>query len=288
MAAKKRQNPCAMLARSCLVLMIMAIPALPILLTSQLVLAEQSKEDLARAAQNPVANMISVPFQNNTNFNIGPDDATQNILNIQPVWPISLNDQWNLITRTIFPLMWQPVTEATPGGGYSTDTTFGLGDTTFTAFLSPHKPGKMIWGIGPVFLFPTATDDVLGADKWGAGPSLVVLTMPGHWVIGSLFSNVWSFAGSGDQDVNLFTWQYFINYNLADGWYLTSAPIITANWEADSDDTWTVPFGGGIGKIFKVGKQPINAQASAYYNVEKPTNGPDWQLRIQLQFMFPK
>jgi len=127
-----------------------------------------------------------------------------------------------------------------------------------------------------VFLFPTATDDALGADKWGAGASVVLLAMPGKWVIGSLISNVWSFAGSGDQDVNLFTWQYFINYNMPNGWYLTSAPIITANWEADSDNTWTVPFGGGIGKIIKIGSQPINAQMSGYYNAVTPDFGPDW------------
>jgi len=249
--------------------------------------AEQSTAELAKAAQNPVANMISLPFQNNTNFGIGPDDDIQNILNIQPVWPVSLNEKWNLITRTIFPLMWQPDRGSGPWGQDS-EVTFGLGDTTFTAFLSPNKPGKVIWGIGPVLLIPTATDDVLGTDKWGAGPSLVVLAMPGNWVIGSLFSNVWSFAGSGDQDVNLFTWQYFINYNLENGWYLISAPIISANWEAPSGEEWTVPFGGGVGKIFKIGKQPLNASAQAYYNVEKPTNGPDWQLRVQLQFLFPK
>ena len=115
-----------------------------------------------------------------------------------------------------------------------------------------------------------------------------MLAMPGHWVVGSLFSNVWSFAGSGDQDVNLFTWQYFINYNLPNHWYLTTAPIITANWESDSDNRWTIPFGGGVGKIFHIGKQPINGQVSAYYNVEKPDSGADWQLRIQIQFLFPK
>ncbi len=112
--------------------------------------------------------------------------------------------------------------------------------------------------------------------------------MKGPWVIGSLFSNVWSIGGSSDEDINLFTWQYFINYNMSEGWYLTSAPIITANWEADSDDRWTVPFGAGIGKIFKIGKQPMNAQVSAYYNAEKPEFGADWQLRLQLQFLFPK
>jgi hypothetical protein len=244
---------------------------------------DASNSDLAKQAQNPVANLISLPLQNNTNFSIGPDDETQNILNIQPVWPVSINDDWNLITRTILPVVSQP-NILTGGDGRIN----GLGDTTFTGFFSPKDSGKLIWGAGPVFLIPTATDDALGSDKWGAGASVVLLTMPGKWVVGSLFSNVWSFAGSGDQDVNLFTWQYFINYNLPNKWYLTSAPIITANWEADSDNTWTVPFGGGIGKIFNIGKQPMNGQISAYYNVEKPELGPDWQLRIQLQFLFPK
>ena len=137
-------------------------------------------------------------------------------------------------------------------------------------------------------MFPTAIDGALGSDKWGAGVSVVFLTMPGKWVIGSLFSNVWSFAGSGAGDVNFFTWQYFIDYNLPKGWYLSSAPIITANWEADSGNQWTVPFGGGVGKIFRIGKQPMNAQVQGFYHVEKPEIGADWTLRLQLQFLFPK
>jgi hypothetical protein len=242
----------------------------------------QSNEDLAKAAQNPIANMISLPFQNNINSGIGPDDETQNILNIQPVWPISLNEDWNLITRTILPVVSQP--DILTGEGRIN----GLGDTTFTAFLSPANSDIITWGIGPVFLLPTATDDKLGSDKWGAGVSAVALAMPGNWVVGSLFSNVWSVGGSGKQDINLFTWQYFINYNLPDSWYLTTAPIITANWEADSDNRWTVPVGGGVGKIFNIGKQPVNAQVSAYKNVESPELGADWQFRLQLQFLFPK
>ena len=242
----------------------------------------QNDQDLAKATQNPLASMISLPFQNNTNFDIGPDDDTQNILNIQPVWPFSFSEDWNFITRTIIPVVSQP------GIGPGQSRTNGLGDTTFTGWLSPKNSGKWIWGVGGAALIPTATDDALGSDEWGLGPSVVVLTMPGKWVIGSLFSNVWSVAGSGDTDINQFTWQYFINYNLESGWYLTSAPIITANWEADSDNTWTVPFGGGVGKIFRIGKQPLNAQVSAYYNVETPDFGPDWQLRLQLQLLFPK
>jgi len=201
-------------------------------------------EELAKAAQNPVADLISLPLQNNTNFGIGPDDKTQNILNIQPVLPFTLNDNWNLITRTILPVISQP--GLLPGQ----DRTNGLGDTTFAAFFSPKNSAKLIWGVGPVILIPTATDDALGSDKWGAGASAVFLAMPGKWVVGSLFSNVWSFAGSGSQDVNLFTWQYFVNYNMSNGWYLTSAPIITTNWKADSSNRWTIPFGGGFGKIF--------------------------------------
>ena len=243
---------------------------------------EKSAAELAKATQNPLASMISLPFQNNTNFGIGPDDDTSNILNIQPVWPFSLNEDWNFITRTIIPLVSQP------GVGPGQSRTNGLGDITFTAWVSPKESGKWIWGAGGAVVMPTATDDALGTDRWSAGPSVVVLTMPGKWVIGSLFSNVWSFAGSGDTDVNFFTWQYFVNYNMDNGWYLTSAPIITANWEANSDNIWTVPFGGGVGKIFKIGKQPVNGQISAYDNVVTPDNGADWQLRLQLQFLFPK
>ena len=243
---------------------------------------ENGDDNLAKATQNPLASMISLPFQNNTNFGIGPDDDTQNILNIQPVWPFSLNEDWNFITRTIIPVISQP------GVAPGESRTNGLGDVTLTGWVSPKNSGKWIWGVGGALVLPTATDDALGNDKWSLGPSVVVLTMPGKWVIGSLISNVWSVGGSGDQDVNFFTWQYFINYNMDNGWYLTSAPVITANWEADSNNTWTVPFGGGVGRIFRIGKQPLNAQVSAYYNVEKPASGADWELRLQLQMMFPK
>ena len=201
----------------------------------------------------------------------------------------------NLITRTIVPVISQPDFYTIDEGSLT-----GMGDITFSTFFSPKDSGKLTWGSAPCFSFPPprmglwvakppSGGESLGADKWGLGASVIGLVMPGQWVIGSLFSNVWSVAGSGDQDINLFTLQYFINYNLPKGWYLTSAPIITANWEAeDSDNTWTIPFGGGIGKIFNIGKQPVNAQIQGFYNVEKPEFGPDWQLRLQIQFLFPK
>jgi len=244
---------------------------------------ENPEEELARAAQNPVADMISLPFQNNTNFGFGPDDDTQNVLNIQPVIPFHLSQNWNLITRTIAPVIYLP--EVVPGTGDE----FGLGDINLTAFFSPKKPFKgIIWGAGPIFVFPTATDEKLGTEKWSIGPSAVALTIQGPWLYGALINNIWSFAGDDDRgDVNSMLIQPFVNYNMSDGWYLVSAPIITANWENPGDE-WTIPIGGGGGKIFRIGKQPMNASAQAYYNVEKPDNGADWQLRVQLQFLFPK
>ncbi len=147
----------------------------------------------------------------------------------------------------------------------------------------------MIWGVGPILQFPTATDEVLGTRKWAAGPAGVALTIQGPWVVGALAQQVWSYAGNGDRDrVSSFLFQYFVNYNFKGGFYLTSAPIITANWEAASGNKWVIPVGGGIGKIFRIGKMPLNASTQAFYNVEQTTFGPDWTLRLQLQFLFPK
>ncbi len=249
---------------------------------------DDATAELARAAQNPVADMISLPFQNNTNFKFGPQEKTQNVLNIQPVIPFDLNEDWLMVTRTILPVVSQP--EFAPND----DREFGLGDTLLTAFFSPrHRRwwlGDWLWGAGPAVLLPTSTDDRLGPGEWGIGPSAVVLTMPGRWVIGSLFNNIWSIDADSDKTkVNLFTWQPFINYNLDGGWYLVSSPIITANWEADSDNTWTIPVGGGFGRIFPIGRQPVNASLQGFYNIEEPdTIGPEWSLRLSFQLLFPK
>ena len=236
--------------------------------------------DLAKQSQNPVGSLISLPFQNNTNFGYGPGDDVQNILNIQPVIPVSLSKKWNLINRTIIPVMYQP--EVVTGVGSTT----GIGDTSYTGFISPREPGNLIWGAGPVISIPTSTDDALGSGEWAAGPSVVLLTMPGSWVVGVLASNIWSF--DSDADVNFFFSQIFANYNMDKGWFLTSQPIFTANWSADSGDQWTVPIGGGIGRVYKIGKQPVNTIAQVYYNLDKPTFGADWQFRFQFTFLFPK
>jgi hypothetical protein len=255
---------------------------------------EPSEEELAKQTQNPVADLISVPFQNNFNFGTGSKDRTVWILNIQPVIPIKIGEEWNLITRTIMPVINQP--SLFPG----TSSATGLGDINPTFFFSPAKSGELIWGVGPTFTLPTATDSLLGAGKFSMGPAAVALSIQGHWVFGALANNQWSVAGWGKQNVNAFLLQPFVNYNLPDGWYLLTAPIMTANWAANkAGDIWTVPLGGGVGKLFKLGqilpleghaiaKLPINTQLQAFGNVHRPEFGSEWQLRFQVQLLFPK
>lgn len=239
--------------------------------------------DLQKAVQNPVASLISVPIQNNSNFGVGPYDRTQDVLNIQPVIPARISANWSLISRIIQPIVWQPYPGETTGGE------FGFGDMNPTFFFSPAKPGKIIWGVGPAFVIPTATNDILGQGKFSIGPSVVVLTQPGHWTLGALTSNVWSVAGSGSRpDVNQMVLQYFVNYNLKKGYYISISPILTANWNAASGDVWTVPFGGGIGRIMKLGFQPVNITAQFYGNAVHPSNTSPWGMRLQLAFLFPK
>jgi hypothetical protein len=250
--------------------------------------------ELAKASQNPIGNMISLPLQNNTSFGIGPDDAVSNVLNIQPVWPVPLAPKWNLINRGIVPVVYRE--EVIPGTG----SAFGLGDISYTGFISPASPGKLIWGVGPSLLLPTAQEERFATDKFSAGAGVVILSMPGNWVVGVLIQNVWSIAGdSNAADVNQLLFQPIINYNFPKGWYATSVPIITANWEADSDNRWTIPIGGGFGKITKFGNQPVDLSMQGFYNVESPTaliaqgpnldnQGETWTLRLQLKFLFPK
>lgn len=233
--------------------------------------------DLAAAAQNPLASMISLPFQNNTTFgDMGGDYL--NTLNIQPVYPVGLSKDWNLITRTILPVVSVPVNGSQQ---------WGLGDTTFTGWFSPVKPVKNVtWGVGPVVYIPTATRTALGAHQWGGGVSAVGVWIKGPWVAGALANNVWGFEETNE--LNSFLFQYFVNYNIKNGWYLVSAPIMTANWNAPSNNQWVIPLGGGVGKLMKWGKLPVNLNAQLYYNLEKTAGYGDYTARIQLQFMFPK
>jgi hypothetical protein len=246
--------------------------------------ADSSVTDLAKKTQNPVSDLISLTFQNNTYFETGPKGKTQNILLFQPVIPISLNDCWNFIARPIIPLINQPPFMDGQNRNH------GLGNIQFQGFFSPKKPvNGWILGFGPYLEFPTNSgpDGRFGSDNWSAGPAVVALQMKGPWVYGGLLTQLWSYTGN-DPEVNLTSFQPFLNYNMEDGWYLSAAPIITANWSAESSETWTVPIGGGIGKVFNIGKQPVNASLRAYHNIESPKAGSDWQLQFQISFLFPK
>jgi hypothetical protein len=246
--------------------------------------AGPSKEDLAKLTQNPIANLISVPFQNNANLNYGPEKKTQNILNIQPIIPFEINKDWNLITRTVVPVMYQPATAP------DESSTSGIGATQFSSILSPASAEGLIWGAGAIVQIPTTTNTALGSERWGLGPTFVILRLEkgSPWVYGFTVHNVWSVGGGAGGSYNSFQLQPFVNYNFAGGTYLSSSPYITADWQADSGNKWTIPIGIGIGHIFHLGRLPMNAQFGGYYNVVRPDDGPNWQIRLQVQFMFPK
>jgi hypothetical protein len=255
-----------------------------LLAASQSTRADTAVADQAKQAQNPIANLISVPFQNNTNLNAGPDRETLNVLNVQPVIPLSLNSDWNLITRTILPVISAP--PVTPQASRAN----GIGDLLFSAFFSPASSRGWIWGVGPAIQAPTHSDPTLGNNDWGLGPTFVVLHLAAGspWVYGVLVNNIWSVSSSRSHAYNNGLMQPFVNYNLKYGTYLVSSPIITVNWTAAGGQQWTVPLGGGIGKIVHLGQLPVNMQLSGYYNVARVTEGPNWQIRTQVQFLFPK
>lgn len=242
-----------------------------------------SQESEAKQAQNPIARLISVPLESDFNPQTGVDKDDSYVLQMKPVIPINLSKNWNLITRTIIPVIQTPA-PATGVVGAS-----GLGDISLSLFLSPSRTGPIIWGAGPIVSLPTATEEILGTKKLSVGPTVVGLRSQGHWLYGVLVNNVFSVAGpSARSDVNQMLMQPFVNYNLRRGWYLTSSPIVTANWEERRNERWTVPVGGGVGRIVHVEKLPVNVYSQFFRNVESPEGTTNWSARLQVQFLFPK
>ena len=249
------------------------------------------QEDLAKKSQNPVGNMISVPIEY-WHYDGMANDGSADAVIVKPVLPTRIGNSI-LINRFIIPYLGIDAHDgdedlgdiSIPG---STSRESGLGNIQYQGFFTPAEPGKVIWGLGPVFEFPTNTSG-LGTDKWSAGAAALALTMPGNWVVGALVQNMWSFAGPSDApSVNQLLFQYFINYNLSNGWYLCSTPIMTADWEKPGSERWTVPLGGGIGKLVRFGKQPVDFKLQAFGNVVKPDGGPDWSMMFAVKFLFPK
>jgi hypothetical protein len=258
---------------------------LSLLAMSELARAEG---DLRSAAQNPLSATSSLPFK--MTFDTGASNGDAAILNIQPVVPINIGE-WNLVNRVIIPvanvdgaILGPNNPNPGPGGSAS-----GLGDINYSAYFSPVKYDKVIWGIGPSLNMPTASDDQLGSGKWSGGVSGVVLTIPKWGSTGGIVRQLWSFSGDDDRsDVNQTLIEPFLNYNLSNGWFLLTDMVITANWEADSENRWTVPVGGGVGRVFKIRNQAINSRLEAYYNIEKPEGAPNKSISFTFQFLFPK
>lgn len=239
--------------------------------------------ELAMKLQNPVASLISVPIQNNWDFGIGAADAMRYTANVQPVIPFSISEDWNLITRTILPIVYAE--SPMKGGG---DSKFGLGDTVQSLFFSPKAPtsGGWIWGAGPVFLWPTSTNDALGTGKVGAGPTALLLRQEKGWTYGALANHLWSFAGQGSTgDVNATFLQPFVSYTTKTFTTFGLNTESTYDWE---NDQWTVPLNLQVSQLLKLGNQPIQLTLGGRYYAEKPEGGPDWGLRFIVTFLFPK
>lgn len=239
--------------------------------------------DLAKQLANPVSNLISAPFQANWDFGLGVNDAYRFTLNVQPVIPISLNNDWNLILRTILPV----IDAESPAPGI--EDVSGLGDTVQSFFFSPREPvGGWILGAGPVFLWPTATDDLLGSEKWGTGPTLVALKQQGPWTLGILANHIWSFADAGDSardEMNATFLQPFVSYITSTKTTFTVNLETTYDWEHEE---WTVPVNLVISQLFKIGGHPMQAFAGGRLYLDKPDGGPEWGIRAGLVLLFPK
>lgn len=264
-------------------------PLIPLLGMSVVVGATAAEEsgghaDLAKKLSNPVAALISVPFQLNYDTHFGPaEDGYRYTLNVQPVVPVSLNAEWNLISRTILPLVHQD--DIFPGAGHQT----GIGDILQSVFLSPVKPtaGGWIWGAGPVLLLPTASDDLLGGGQFGVGPTVVALRQSGHWTYGVLANHIWSMAGDDDRaDVDATYAQPFISFTTPSAWTFSANAEMTHDWEAEDTN---LPITATVAKVAKVGDQLMQFQAGPRYYLASTENGPDdWGFRLAVVLLFPR
>ncbi len=275
-----RSSPSVPVARAALTfaaLLTLALSTTAVVAHAQ---ATPSAGDLAKATQNPVADLTTIPLQFNF-FTGGPlEDRTLYNLNIQPVMPLKVTKGMNVIARTIVPYLSIPTT--------GTERVTGIGDIQEQLFFTPSKAGGLIWGLGPIFSFPTATNDLVKTGDWAAGPTAVVVKMAGPWVLGGLVNQLWTISGDGrGPDINQTAIQPFINYNLEGGWALSTSPLISANWIAPDGEEWTIPLGVGISKVAAIGRRPVSIAIQYYNNVERPPSTAENQLRFVFSLLYP-
>lgn len=243
--------------------------------------APSAPEDLAKQLANPISSLVSLPFQFNWEQNVGPDDQTRFVLNVQPVMPFAVNDNWNLIARVIVPFVSQP--PLSEGG----TPAFGVSDVLASFFVSPSH-SRIIWGVGPAISLPSTTIATLGTEKWSAGPTVVVLQQAGPWTIGALWNQVWSFSGNPNRsDVDQMFLQPFLAYQATKTLTLTVQSETTANWEVD-DGRWTVPINVVVSKLSTFGAFPASYQFGAGAFVAHPDTGPTWKVRGAIVLLLPK
>lgn len=248
--------------------------------------ASSEAEDLAKKLSNPVADLVSVPLQFNWDTGVGPQDDLRFILNVQPVVPFTLNENWNLIGRLILPFVSQP--QLAPGSG----TAFGTGDILASGFFSPSKSkGGLTWGVGPALSLPTTTDPLLGSGKWSVGPTAVALKQQGQWTYGGLINHLWSIADTGDPnrpDVNQSFFQPFAAFTTKKAVTYSINSEAAANWEAPSGEVWTIPINLFVSKLTRFGPFPMSLGTGMGYYVESPTGGPEWKLRFVATLILPR
>lgn len=236
-------------------------------------------QELAISVHNPFEDYIKVQLQSTTGFNIGRHHNAGDAVSIQPFFPIPLDSEWDLFLRPNISITYQP----------SPHEQFGLNDLQSSFFISPHNANKWVWGVGPILQMPTATSDELGTGRWSAGPTAALIYSSGPWFNGVLTYQLMSFAGDRARgSVNQTYVEPELSYNFESGWYIDTDPQITFDWTANEADGWTVPLGLDLGKAFNVGRQAVGLQLGAYDLLERPDGAPQWLLRVQLTFLFPR
>lgn len=243
--------------------------------------SQGQQEELARKLSNPISDLVSVPFQLNWEQNVGPNDETRFVLNVQPVIPFSISNDWNMIARVIVPFVSQPslFDGGTPASGVS--------DVLASFFVSP-KAGGLIWGVGPVVSLPSTSVPTLGTGKWSAGPTVVVLKQTGPWTVGALWNQLWSFSGNDARnDINQMFLQPFLAYQAARTVTITVQSETSANWNVD-EDRWTVPINVLVSKLSTFGVFPASYQLGAGGFPVHPQIGPSWKIRGAIVILLPR